>query len=323
MWRKSKKYNLNVALKVKKWDSNHKEPNLYFNLLIFFLANCIILLGPAIFKHLVSAVLICTSHKATLPLISLLRALLRGQLLRRCSCESRKWGNPVHMQLLALLATLGAPAVERCGKKDDTERVLAPWLHLSWCHRNSALKQYQCCVFSHWKDATCSCQHPQKHFCLVFLWISMVNHWQTSEVLQGLLGCTSHQGLTTHLEPCCQMWWTVEMDKWWNSWDHPLIQGHFSFLLAAKVRESTVQWQEIVGNTLKMREIIFNRHQASCCICWKCSGTQKPSPRSWNCSSAEECQSGLMSNALLSAISSWSWCSSQKSRISSLQHSEH
>lgn len=47
MWREVKKYNLNVALKVKKWDSNHKEPNLYFNLLLFFLANSIILLGPA------------------------------------------------------------------------------------------------------------------------------------------------------------------------------------------------------------------------------------------------------------------------------------
>lgn len=244
MWRKTKKYNLNVALKVKKWDSNHKEPNLYFNILIFFLANCIILLGPAIFKHLVSAVLICTSHKATThpPPSSFAQGstpekmLMWEQKVREPSSHAASssactfWGTSCgemwqegwHRKSLGSLASSFLMPQEQC-----LEAV--PMLCLFTLER--------CCG---------SCQHPQKHFYLVFLWVSMVNHWQTSEVLQGLLGCTSHQGLTTHLKPCCHMWWTVEMDKWWNSWDRPLIQGHFFFLLAAKVRESTKQWQEIV-----------------------------------------------------------------------------
>lgn len=146
-------------------------------------------------------------------LIPLLWALLRSQLLWRCSGQSRMRGNSAHVQ------PLGAPGEETCVKKDGAEGVLDPWLHLSCCHRNGTLKQYWCCVFSQCEGAVV----PTSILTGISAWSSSGFLWSMadSQVLQGPMGCSPHQGLTTYLGLYHQMWRTVEMDKWRHSWEHP------------------------------------------------------------------------------------------------------
>lgn len=111
MWRKSGKYNLNTALKLKKMN---QEPRLYFNPLIFFLARYIILLGVAILKHLgwAPAHLVCTNHRAVLHALSLLREDVH------VSEDSE--ASP------ALLVPPGASGEERCGEREGQKESQLP-----------------------------------------------------------------------------------------------------------------------------------------------------------------------------------------------------
>lgn len=160
--------------------------------------------------------LICTSHKAMLLLIPLLWALLRGQLLRRCSRQSGKRGNPVHMQPLALLTPLGAPGEERCGKKDGTEGVLVPGFISPAATGMVPWSSTEALPF-HSAKVLWFLPVSSEMFLPGFL-LGSYGWWLTDKYFRG---CTSYQGLTAHLRLYCQMWWTVKMDKWWHSWDHP------------------------------------------------------------------------------------------------------
>lgn len=167
MWKEATTYNLNIALKVNNERATKKSPSFILISWYFFLANYIILLGPAIFKHLGSAVLICIGHNAHPPPLSFAQGSASAKVLRseqnarQLSSCAASWGTR--------LGEMWQEGWRRRSLGSLASSLLLPQER----HLGAVL---MLCLFAVWRCCG-SYQYPQRHFCLVFLWIPVVHGW--------------------------------------------------------------------------------------------------------------------------------------------------
>lgn len=251
MWRKSGKYNPNTALQVKKMNPG---PRLYFNPLIFFLANYTIVLGFAILKHLGWAVLVCTSHRAVLhaahpPPLSFAQG--------RCAHKWGQWGKSS-----SACASWGLRWGEVWweGKAEGVSALpFSPLLPQE--------QQYQCSAFPRSRAAA----SPARILRGIFAWFcsGFPQPASGSRVLKVLTGCTSHW-VSPHTSGCSLR--CSRPYKWINDDTGETTCNSGPFVLSSGCRSERKGWMTRSDwkQALKMREVIPSWAEASCGVCKVC-----------------------------------------------------
>lgn len=146
-----------------------KEIKLYFNLLVFFIDNYIILLGSAVFKHWGQQCLLApVSRQCSFPSFELCSEF---SSCRDADIRAESKATRLMCSLCLCLYLLGHQ-VRTHRKKDAAEVALALWFHLFCCHKNGTLKQYRCCVFSLCRGTVVPASILSG---LVFIWVPMAD----------------------------------------------------------------------------------------------------------------------------------------------------